>query len=135
MTINILQQNSMTIINLMDGLVNLGFVNINEVSEGYQQFESLMSEEKYLELFKGNSFYEIENIEVHKEFVGKGYGKILMNNAIKVCYDKVMYLNASPVRHCTLELDELIEFYNKFGFVTISEIEESEDNKEMIRIV
>ena len=95
-----------------------------------------MDEDEYLQLFRGDSFYEIEHIEVDKKSGNKGYGGKLIKKAIEAVKGKggkAIYLNASPIKHESLDLDTLVNFYSKFGFKTIVEIESSENNIEMIK--
>lgn len=123
-------------LNLMKGKVSVGTINIVFLENGYHQFEEFMSEEEYLGLFISDSFYEIEHIEVCEDFTGNGYGKILMDKGIEKVKNrggKSIYLNASPIKHETLGLIDLIKFYNKFGFEEIPENDPSEDNIEMVK--
>jgi GNAT superfamily N-acetyltransferase len=122
--------------NLMKGNNTLGYIHIGFIPNGYHQFEEFMSEEEYLELFRSDSFYEIEHVEVGKEYGGKGYGKMLMKKAlekIKSKGGKAIYLNASPIKHETLGLSDLVKFYGSFGFEEIPETEPNEDNIEMVK--
>ncbi len=120
---------------LMDGKSSIGYINIDLITNGYEMFEEFMSEDEYLKLFRGDSFYEIEHLEVDKKHVDGGFGTKLIKKAIETIKSKggkAIYLNASPVKHESLDLDTLVNFYSKFGFKVIPDTEDEYDNKEMI---
>jgi GNAT superfamily N-acetyltransferase len=121
---------------LMNNRTSIGYINIDYIPNGYDKFDEYMDEDEYLQLFRGDSFYEIEHIEVDKKSGNKGYGGKLIKKAIEAVKGKggkAIYLNASPIKHESLDLDTLVNFYSKFGFKTIVEIESSENNIEMIK--
>lgn len=121
---------------LMNDRTSVGYINVDYIPNGYDKFEEYMGEDEYLHLFRGDSFYEIEHIEVDKKYGNEGYGGKLMEKAIEAVRSKggkAIYLNASPIKHESLDLDTLINFYGKFGFKIIPDIDDgNNDNKEMM---
>lgn len=111
----------------------IGKVVIDYVTSGYYEFEDEMSEDRYNELFPDDGFAKIEYISIDDRYTGKGYAKQLMYKAlenIKENGEKTVYLNASPMGHHGMSIDDLVEFYKKFGFEIF--IDDYDENKEMI---
>lgn len=111
----------------------IGEVIIEYITSGYYEFEDVMSEERYDELFPDDKFAKIVHLIIDKEFTGNGYAKKLMVKAldeIKSKGEKTVYLNASPMAHKKMDINTLTDFYSKFGFKTI--VDDYDENKEMI---
>jgi ribosomal-protein-alanine N-acetyltransferase len=82
----------------------------------------------FIEHDKEGGFAEINDIAVHPEHRGKGYGKILMKHAL----DRYNYLklNVDATDH------KAINFYQKLGFETVATIENYYTiNKDALRMV
>lgn len=127
-------EDRMTII-LMQNKEIIGKVIIEHIFSGYREFEDVMDEDDYYDVFGGDEFFQIEHIEVYKAYAGGGYGKLLMNKAIEYVKSKggeIIYLNASPIGHRGLDLPNLVAFYEKFGFQEIPNIKKWPHNREMI---
>ena len=68
---------------------------------------------------ENNSIVKLDNMFVAPEFIGKGYGKILMN-------DFVEKIRLTDTQKIILEADPNTEtFYKKFGFVVIRKLQSS----------
>jgi len=120
---------------LMDNKEIIGKVIVVHVMSGYMEFEDMMSEDEYLEIFGDDDFYQIEHLEVYPQYTGSGYGKLLMNKAIDYVNKmdgRSLYLNASPMSHKGLDLGNLVSFYKDFGFEVIPELDKWPHNKEML---
>lgn len=120
---------------LMDNKEVVGKVIVVHIMDGYREFEDVMDEDTYYEIFGDDDFYQIEHLEVEPEYTGGGYGKLLMNKAIEFVKNRegrIIYLNASPMSHKGLNLPNLVAFYEKFGFEEIPEINKWPHNREMI---
>lgn len=94
-------------------------LNIN----AYWYFEDDFSEEEYNNYFPNDQFVKIEHIEIYDNYYrGSGIAKKLMNLAInkskQLGYSQI-YLNASPMGFNNLKLNDLVQFYKKFGFKEI----------------
>jgi N-acetylglutamate synthase-like GNAT family acetyltransferase len=62
---------------------------------------------------------KLDNIFILPEFIGKGFGKILMNDFLK-------NINQLGINKITLDAEPNAEkFYKKFGFETIGQLESS----------
>lgn len=111
------------------------YIDVIEMENAYENdFKDYMSYDKYLDIFKKDTIYCIEMLNVTAKSRGKGYAKSLIKESIdyakKLGYE-VIYLNASPVGH-SIDLDSLVKLYNRFGFEVIEELDKWDDNKEMI---
>ena len=125
------EEDGMTISAYIDGKY-IGKVVIVYIMNGYREFEHIMSEDRYYELFPDDRYAEIQYLAVNTDYTGEGYAKTLMKKAlenIKESGEKKVYLNASPMSHKQMHLDVLVNFYEKFGFEIV--IDEP-GNKEMI---
>lgn len=112
----------------------VGYIILEFVTDGYWEFEDEMDEDMYNTIFPDDKFVKIEVLEVKDEYKGKGFAKELMSKAIEYSKKKgetVMYLNASPMGHTGLNLQDLVRFYQSFGFKTI--IDDYTQNKEMVK--
>jgi N-acetylglutamate synthase-like GNAT family acetyltransferase len=66
---------------------------------------------------------KLDNIFILPEYIGKGFGKILMNDFL----DKIRQLEVNKI---TLDAEPNAEnFYKVFGFVTIGQLESSIKNR------
>lgn len=114
---------------------NIGYIILEDVINGYWMFEEVMNEDDYYELFPDDRFYIIEVIKVFDNHQGGGYGKELMGKAIEYVKsnngDRI-YLNASPMGNRGLGIDDLVQFYKKFGFQIIPHTDNWTHNKEML---
>lgn len=87
-------------------------------------FEGDFTEEEYDELFPNDETTFISWVEVYNDIhKGNGIARKLMNMAIEktkqLGFDRI-YLNASPIKSDkSLNLDDLINFYQSFGFNVI----------------
>ncbi len=123
-----------TIIFMIDKNV-VGKIIIQHVFDGYREFEEYMSDDEYYELFGDDDFYQIEHLEVHDEYKSQGYAKVLVNKAIEFVKNRdgrTIYLNASPMGFTGLNISNLVDFYQKFGFQIIPQMDKWDTNKEMI---
>jgi GNAT superfamily N-acetyltransferase len=99
----------------------------------YDDFSQFISEDEYHSIFPDDMFIEIESVKIEDNYKGKGYGKQLLEMSLnKLKYmTKVIYLNACPPKYTKgLYIDELVKFYQSFGFEII--IDDFTDNKEMV---
>lgn len=113
----------------------VGKIIIEHVFDGFREFEDVMDEDDYYDLFGDDDFYKIEHLEVYDEYKGKGYAKQLVGKAIELVKSRdgrTIYLNASPMGFTGLNLGNLVDFYKKFGFQVIPHTEHWDNNKEMI---
>jgi GNAT superfamily N-acetyltransferase len=101
---------------------NIGFIVLSMTYPEYEFLDDLSDDEiKNLEVLEGDPIGKIEHLKINKNYQGQGYAKILTQKAI----DKAeqlgwtpIYLNASPMGSEGLNLKDLTDFYNKFGFQT-----------------
>jgi len=85
-------------------------------------------------LFPEDRFAKIEVIEVNDKYKGGGFAKELMNKAISTVKERGfnrVYLNANPMGYGGLDINDLVGFYQKFGFQIIPSLDKWADNKEM----
>ncbi|MEK6828580.1 MAG: GNAT family N-acetyltransferase [Nanoarchaeota archaeon] len=76
------------------------------------------------------SVAKLEHLEVRPEFRKTGYARELMDAAVKYVRErgyKTMYLLASPVGVNKIDLDDLTDFYKKYGFEIIKDFGNSRD--------
>lgn len=103
-------------------LQNIGEVILAETTPEYEFLEDIGEDAlNDMELEPDDFIGKIEHLEVNDEFKGKGYGKVLMDEAIKYAKTNQMfplYLNASPMGSSGLDSTNLEGFYEKFGFET-----------------
>lgn len=77
----------------------------------------------YSYFFTDEQTIMLDNIFILPEFIGKGFGKVLMNDF----FVKISSLNINKI---TLEAEPNAEiFYKKFGFETIGKLESSIKNR------
>lgn len=73
----------------------------------------------YSYFFADENTVKLDNIFIFPEFIGKGFGKILMNDFLK-------NINQYGVTKITLDAEPNAEkFYKNFGFETIGQLESS----------
>jgi GNAT superfamily N-acetyltransferase len=123
------------IINAFINRTNIGYVILEQEYDGYYEFDGVMDEDDFYELFPDGNFIKIETLLIKDEFKNKGYGKELLKKAIEYAKsndEKRVYLNASPMGNTGLALPELVSFYKKFGFEVIPQTDKWEENKEMV---
>lgn len=114
-------------INAIKNRAIVGKISIEFVVDAYREFEDVietgdMTEEEYNSIFPNDSFVKIDYLNIEDGEKGKGYAKELMKKAISYAKEhggKVMYLNASPMGHTGLNINDLSGFYNSFGFQTL----------------
>ena len=85
----------------------------------YYDLDDVLSEEEIDEIFSDDLTLKMEHLEVKDEYKGQGYAKELVKEGLKYAkkqrFDEI-YLNASPIGHSGLNLNDLTKFYKKFGF-------------------
>lgn len=100
----------------------IGYIILELNQNAYWYFEDDFSEDDYYKMFPNDEFIKIEHIEIEDYYKRSGIAKKLMELAIKkskqLRYDQI-YLNASPMGFSGLKLNDLVEFYKKFGFKEI----------------
>lgn len=122
-------------ISAMVGRTNVGYIVIEQITNGYWMFQDDISEEEYDEIFPDDSFLKIEHLLVFDDYKSGGYGKQLVNKAIeyaKEIGENIIYLNASPMGGSGLSIGNLVNFYKGFGFKTLPHSEKWANNKEMV---
>ena len=123
-------EDRVTLSHVLDGQA-LGYVVIDRVFNGHDEFIDYMDEDMYDTIFGRDDFYKIEHIES----LNKGSGSILMNAAINYVKDNngiSIYLNACPVKHKAMSVIQLVRFYSKFNFKIIDATDLWDNNKEMV---
>lgn len=83
--------------------------------------------------FETNKIGEIQNLKVEPKYMSMGIGRKLMNLLLewfKELNITEFYLNASPMGFHGLDLNELIEFYETFGFNVVTN---DPDNSLMVK--
>ena len=122
-------------ISAMVGRTNVGYIVVEQITNGYWMFQDDISEEEYDEIFPDDSFLKIEHLLVFDDYKSGGYGKQLVNKAIeygKEVGEDIIYLNASPMGSSGLNIGNLVNFYKGFGFKTLPHSEKWANNKEMV---
>jgi GNAT superfamily N-acetyltransferase len=112
-----------TTINAVYNNQRIASLSMVAMVSAYWYFEDDMSEDEYYELFPDDEFMQIGYLNVYdKKYMGEGIAKKLMKLAIdkakKEGFDTI-YLNASPMGTEGLKLNNLVDFYKKFGFKEI----------------
>ncbi len=105
----------------------VGKIILEFVFDAYREFEDViekgeMTDDEYNAVFPNDRFAKIEYLNVIDGEKGNGYAKQLMVKAIVYARSKgenVIYLNASPIGHTGLHINDLTGFYNTFGFQTL----------------
>jgi GNAT superfamily N-acetyltransferase len=83
------------------------------------EFNDVFSEEQFNEIFPDDDIIKIEHIEVFDEYKNKGIASELMKRIMNLMKKRgytQFYLNACPLGYSGLELNDLVKFYEKFGF-------------------
>ena len=100
-----------------------GTVVITETYPRYEFLEDMSPEEfEQIGLDEDEPITKLEHIEVDPNKRGQGYGRALMEEAMKEVTRRghgYVYLNASPMGFGGLQLNDLTSFYEKFGFQVI----------------
>jgi len=108
------------VINAMYEGQRIASISFIPLENAYWKFNGEMSEEKYNQIFPSDEFVEIIYLKVYfSNFRGEGLAKKLMAMAIKETKKmgyKTMYLNAKPMDIQGLNLQDLVGFYESFGF-------------------
>jgi len=84
----------------------------------YYEVDDIFTEEEIDEIFSDDLTLKMEHLEVKDEYKGQGYAKELVKEGLKYAKKQgnEIYLNASPIGHSGLNLNDLTKFYKKFGF-------------------
>ncbi len=95
-------------------------LSIDVVNCAYDyDFNDVIDEDEYNDIFTSDELVKISYLEVDDEYKNKGIAKSLlqygMDEMKKLGYNEY-YLNASPMGFGGLYLDDLIGFYERFGF-------------------
>jgi ribosomal protein S18 acetylase RimI-like enzyme len=94
-----------------------------------------VEEDRYNEIFPDDEYVKIEHIKVEDSYAQMGFGRILMQEAIKEIkktnFNRI-YINASPMGS-RIPLDDLIKFYESLGFKILFNKESR--NAEMYMII
>lgn len=105
---------------LKKGEEKMGKIGMEILFEPYQyEFSDVFTEEQFEKIFPEPNIVKIEYLEVKDAYKGMGYGKLLMKKGLakmKVKGYKQFYLNASPMGFSGLQLNDLVDFYESFGF-------------------
>lgn len=108
-----------TTITAYDGTTKVGSIIIEILYNAYYEFDDVLDEDEFDELYPDNEIVKIEHIEVLDTYKNKGIGSDLMKRGIKLMKSKgyeQFYLNASPMGFSGLDTQDLVDFYEKFGF-------------------
>jgi len=118
--------------------IKVGEVVAQDMSDAYFMFEDYMDEESYNKIFPSDNFLRVEDLTVNKKFQSSGYGRMLMGKVIEYAKNNhfdTIYLNASPMGHDGLPINQLIKFYESLGFSEIPNIQQHPNNREMIMYI
>ena len=97
---------------------DLIFDIFSEVSDGDTDTNMLQEDDIY-NIFTDDIIVKISYMSVDENYMSKSIGTSLFKKALEYFYDNgftQFYLNASPMGFKGLNLDNLIKFYEKFGF-------------------
>jgi len=122
-------------ISAMVGRTNVGYIIVEQLMNTYWMFEDELTEDEYYEIFPDDKFLKIEHLIVFDDYKNGGYGKALVNEAIKYAKqvgEDIIYLNASPMGGSGLNIGNLVNFYKSFGFKTLPHSDKWSKNKEMV---
>lgn len=101
----------------------IGKLSMGMMMGAYWYFQDDFSEEQYDEMFPDDKFVLIGWVEVpYNNYKGEGIAKELMKRAIAKAKQQGfnrIYLNASPIGNQGLNLNDLVGFYESFGFKPI----------------
>jgi len=98
----------------------IGSVTSDILFDSYQyEFDDVFSEEEFDKIYPKDEIVKIEHIEIDDNLKNQGIATklmgLIMNTMKKRGYTQ-FYLNASPMGFTGLRLNDLTEFYKKFGF-------------------
>jgi GNAT superfamily N-acetyltransferase len=100
----------------------IGQIMMDLIFNTEQYFEDELSPE-FIEQNLQEPLFTIQWLEVPDDYYkGAGVGRALMNKAIDKAQQlkfKQIYLNASPIGHSGLNINDLTKWYETFGFKTI----------------
>lgn len=103
--------------------IEIGSISLNILHDAYEyEFQDEFDEDEFDEIFPKSEIIKISHIEIGDSYKNRGIGTNLMLKAIKLMYGKgytEFYLNASPMGFSGLRINDLVEFYEKFGFRVI----------------
>jgi ribosomal protein S18 acetylase RimI-like enzyme len=98
----------------------IGSISMEILFGGYNyEFDDVFDEDDFYEIFPEDEIVKIEHIEVDDYYKNSGIGSELMKKGIKLMRNKgydQFYLNASPMGFSGLKINDLVNFYKKFGF-------------------
>ena len=100
----------------------IGFVTADILFDPYEhEFNDVLSEDEFEELYPENEIVKIEWIEVDDKYKHQGVATMLMVKLMQHLKDTYsqFYLNASPIGNSGLQLNDLVNFYKNFGFNVI----------------
>lgn len=99
---------------------NIGRIILVQTYPRYEFWDELdEAEQMALKIDENDVIGKIEHLEVSERYMRKGYGRMLMVNAINEAKSQdwmPLYLNASPIGMRGLNLNNLTRFYETFGF-------------------
>jgi N-acetylglutamate synthase-like GNAT family acetyltransferase len=99
-----------------DLTISQEYIRVNKVYNLY--FEARIIGYYSYNIIHGESV-KLDNLFIHPDFIGKGFGKILFDDFLKRIED-------IGIKEITLDSDPNTEgFYKKFGFETIGKLETS----------
>lgn len=102
------------------GKDNVGSLRMEVLYDAYEyEFKGDISEDEYNRMFSDETVVKIEYLKVEKEFRNNDIANKLMIFGMKYIKEQgynQFYLNASPQYDSSLQLPNLITFYEKFGF-------------------
>jgi GNAT superfamily N-acetyltransferase len=97
----------------------IGNAHMDVIHNPEQYFEGDFTESQIAQLFQ-EPLFTIEWVEIPDDYYkGAGIGRALMNKIItkaKQLGFKQIYLNASPIGHNGLAINDLVNWYKTFGF-------------------
>ena len=95
---------------------NLGSLVIQDVSSNYYN--------RFAEYCNGNGkLMVIKLVLVHQKYAGNGIATALIQKALEIYKDYNFVLLVCPCAHMAMNVDQLQEFYSKFGFVRTGELQ------------
>lgn len=97
----------------------IGSLHMEELFGYSFEFEDVFDEDEFLKIFPRERIIKIEHIKVDDFYKNEGIGTMLMKKGIETMKKKgfdQFYLNASPMGSSGLNLNDLVDFYKKFGF-------------------
>lgn len=101
----------------------IGSISMEILFDSYtHEFDDVFDEDTFDELYPDSEIVKIEHIEVNDNYKNSGIGYELMKRGMELMkknnYNQ-FYLNASPMGFNGLNINDLVNFYKKFGFKEI----------------